>query len=240
MEWIAVLAIGLIAGTLGGIVGFGTSIMLLPILVIAFGPLEAVPMMAVTALMANFSRVVVWWREVDWKVCAVYASTGIPFAALGATTLLNLSSTSIEMALAAFFILMVPLRRSLQASGMRVRLWQMSIVGAVIGFLTGIVVSTGPINTPFFLAYGLTKGAFLSTEAMASLAVYASKSAVFSHFGALTWPILWKGMIVGSSVMAGSWLAKRFVLRMDEGQFRYLMDALMLVAAATMLVTALG
>ncbi len=68
MEWIAVLAIGLVAGTLGGIVGFGTSIMLLPILVIAFGPLEAVPMMAVTALMANFSRVVVWWREVDWKV----------------------------------------------------------------------------------------------------------------------------------------------------------------------------
>ena len=63
---------------------------------------------------------------------------------------------------------------------------------------------------------------------------------MFSHFGALTWPILWKGMIVGSSVMAGSWLAKRFVLRMDEGQFRYLMDALMLVAAATMLVTALG
>lgn len=239
MEWIVVLAIGLIAGTLGGIVGFGTSIMLLPVLVIVFGPLEAVPMMAITALMANFSRVVVWWRDVDWKVCGVYAATGIPFAAVGATTLVNLNPRVIEIALGVFFIAMIPLRRALQASGMKVRLWQMSIVGAIIGFLTGIVVSTGPINTPFFLAYGLTKGAFLSTEAMASLTVYVSKAVVFSQLGALTWPILWKGLIVGSSVMAGAWIAKRFVLRMDENQFRYLMDALMLMAGITMLVTAL-
>ena len=240
MEWIAVLVIGLVAGTLGGIVGFGTSIMLLPVLVIVFGPLEAVPMMAVTAFMANLSRVLVWWREVDWKVCGAYAATGIPCAALGAATLLNLSSRAIEAALGVFFILMIPLRRKLQASGMKVRLWQMAVVGAVIGFLTGIVVSTGPVNTPFFLAYGLTRGAFLSTEAMASLAVYASKSAVFAHFGALGWTILWKGLIVGSSVMAGSWLAKRFVLKMEPEQFRHLMDALMLVAGATMLATALG
>lgn len=240
MEWIGVLVIGLVAGTLGGIVGFGTSIMLLPVLVIVFGPLEAVPMMAVTALMANLSRVLVWWREVDWKVCGAYAATGIPCAALGAATLLNLSSRAIEAALGVFFILMIPLRRKLQASGMKVRLWQMAIVGAAIGFLTGIVVSTGPVNTPFFLAYGLTRGAFLSTEAMASLAVYASKSAVFAHFGALGWTILWKGLIVGSSVMAGSWLAKRFVLKMEPEQFRHLMDALMLVAGTTMLVTALG
>ncbi len=239
MEWIVVLAIGLVAGTLGGIVGFGTSIMLLPVLVIVFGPLEAVPMMAITALMANFSRVAVWWREVDWRVCAVYGLTGIPFAALGASTLLNLSSRTIEIALGVFFIVMIPARRRLQSGGMHVQLWHMSLIGAVIGFLTGIVVSTGPINTPFFLAYGLTKGAFLSTEAMASLTVYATKAIVFAQFGALTWPILWKGMIVGSSVMVGSWLAKRFVLRMDENQFRYLMDGLMLMAGITMLVTSL-
>jgi uncharacterized protein len=239
MDWILVLVIGLVAGTLGGIVGFGTSIMLLPVLVIMFGPLEAVPMMAVTALMANLSRVIAWWREVDWPVCAAYSITGVPFAALGATTLLSLSTQLIELCLGGFFILMIPARRWLQASGLKVRLWHMSVIGAAIGFLTGIVVSTGPINTPFFLSYGLVKGAFLSTEAMSSLAVYASKAAVFTGFGALTWAILWKGLIVGSSVMAGAWVAKRFVLRMEPQQFRLLMDGLMLMAGVTMLVTAL-
>ena len=45
MEYLFVLCVGLIAGTLSGIVGFGSSIMLMPVLVIAFGPLQAVPIM---------------------------------------------------------------------------------------------------------------------------------------------------------------------------------------------------
>jgi uncharacterized membrane protein YfcA len=240
MEWIVVLAVGLVAGTLGGIVGFGTSIMLMPPLVIAFGPREAVPIMAVTALMANASRAAVWWREIDWKACAVYGATGVPGAAVGATTLLQLPARPVELALGVFFLAMIPVRRWMQASAFRVRLWHLAIVGAVIGFLTGIVVSTGPINTPFFLAYGLTKGAFLSTEAMGSILVSGTKAIVFNRFGALPWETLSKGLIVGASVFCGSFVAKRFVLRIEPAQFRLLMEALMAAAGVTMLVTALA
>ena len=74
MDWAIVLALGLAAGTVAGIVGFGTAIILLPALVIVFGPREAVPIMAITAILANLSRVGVWWREVDWKVCAAFGS----------------------------------------------------------------------------------------------------------------------------------------------------------------------
>ncbi|MFI5329135.1 MAG: sulfite exporter TauE/SafE family protein, partial [Candidatus Rokuibacteriota bacterium] len=43
MELLFVLGVGLAAGTISGIVGFGSSIMLMPVLVIVFGPLHAVP-----------------------------------------------------------------------------------------------------------------------------------------------------------------------------------------------------
>ena len=39
MDFVLILAIGLVVGTLSGIVGFGSSIMLMPVLVIMFGPL---------------------------------------------------------------------------------------------------------------------------------------------------------------------------------------------------------
>ena len=55
---------------------------LMPVLVIVFGPLQAVPIMAIAAIMANLSRIAVWWREVDWRVTAAYSATGIPAAAL--------------------------------------------------------------------------------------------------------------------------------------------------------------
>ena len=96
MIWLVVLALGLGAGTLSGIVGFGASILLMPALMLAFGPLEAVPIMAIAGLMANFSRVLVWWREVDWRANAFYCATGIPAAALGARTLLILDPRIVE------------------------------------------------------------------------------------------------------------------------------------------------
>jgi uncharacterized membrane protein YfcA len=240
MEWLLVLAVGLAAGTLGGIVGFGTSIMLLPPLVLAFGPREAVPIIAITALMANASRAAVWWREIDWKVCAAYSATAAPAAALGAATLLRLNPRVVEAVIGAFFLLMIPARRALAASGFRFRLWHLGVAGAGIGYVSGIVASTGPINTPFFLGYGLVKGAYIGTEAMASLSKYLAKAITFNQLGALPWPIVAKGLVVGSTVTVGSYLAKRFVLRLRPEQFRLLMEALMAAAGVTMIAAALA
>ncbi len=235
MDYALIFAIGIVAGTLSGIVGFGASIMLMPVLVIVFGPREAVPIMAIAAIMANFARVLAWWREVDWRACAAYSVTGIPSAALGARTLLVLPPHLVEGALGAFFIAMIPARRWLAAHDVKLGLWHLAMIGLVVGFLTGIVVSTGPITAPVFLAYGLVKGAFLATEAASSLGVYVSKAIVFRSFGALPLDIAVKGLVTGSSLMLGAFAAKRFVVRMDAGRFRFVMDALMLASGATML-----
>src|SRR4030095_17142662 len=110
-----VLAVGLAAGTISGIVGFGSSIMLMPVLVIVFGPLHAVPIMAIAAILANCSRVVIWWREGDWRAVGAYSITRVPAAALGARTLLVLPPRLIEGALGFFFLAMIPARRWLAA-----------------------------------------------------------------------------------------------------------------------------
>ena len=235
-----VLAVGLAAGTISGIVGFGSSIMLMPVLVIAYGPLAAVPIMAVAAIMANLSRVLVWWREVDWRACAAYSATGIPAAALGARTLLALPPRVVEVALGAFFLAMIPARRWLAARELKLQRWHLALIGLVIGFLTGIVVTTGPISVPVFLAYGLVKGAFLATEAAGSLGIYVAKSAVFRSFGALPWDAIAKGLVIGASLMAGSYLAKRFVLRLPAERFRLLMDGMMAVSGIAMLWAAIA
>jgi uncharacterized membrane protein YfcA len=235
LDVLFVLAVGLIAGILSGIVGFGSSIMLMPVLVIVYGPLQSVPIMAVAAIMANVSRIMVWWREVDWRACAAYSLTGIPSAALGARTLLVLPPRIVEGALGAFFILMIPVRRWLADHDRRLSRWHLAAVGLVIGFVTGIVVSTGPITTPIFLAYGLVKGAFIATEAAGSLAVYLSKAVVFRSFGALPVDLILKGLVIGSTLMVGSFAAKRFVLRLSPDRFRVLMEGLMLVSGIAML-----
>jgi uncharacterized membrane protein YfcA len=239
MEFALVLVLGLVAGTVGGVVGFGTSIMLMPALVLVFGPREAVPVMAIASIMANASRVAAWWREVDWRATAAYSATGIPAAALGARTLLILPPGIVEAVLGVFFIAMIPVRRWMARQHWKLNAWHLALVGAAIGFLTGIVVSTGPINAPFFLAYGLVKGAYLGTEALGSLAVYLAKAVTFRSLGAWPVEVIGKGLIIGSSLVAGAFIAKRFVLQIPAEKFRLMMDGLLLIAGMTMLWAAL-
>jgi uncharacterized protein len=235
LNFVFVLAVGLIAGTISGIVGTGSSIMLVPVLVYEFGPKQAVPIMAVASVMANLSRILAWRRDVDWRACAAYSITGIPAAALGARTLLVLPSRAVDSAIGVFLIAMVPMRHWLARHDIRLSLWHLAVGGAVIGYLTGIVVSTGPLSVPLFLFYGLGGGAFLATEAASSLGLYLSKSVTFQQFGALTSDVALKGLIAGSSLMIGAFVAKRFVLKLDANVFRLVMDGIMIAAGLSML-----
>jgi uncharacterized membrane protein YfcA len=197
--------------------------MLMPVLVYEYGPKEAVPIMAVAAVLANLSRILAWWREVDWRACLAYSATGIPAAALGARTLLALPAHAVDVTIGLFLIAMVPLRHWLARHQLKARLWHLAVGGALIGYLTGIVVSTGPLSVPLFLFYGLTKGAFLATEAASSLGIYFSKSVTFQRFGALTPDIALKGLTAGASLMFGAFVAKRFVLKLEPDSFRLVM-----------------
>ena len=235
MIWLAVLVLALAAGTLGGLIGFGSSIILMPALVLAVGPREAVPIIAIAGLMANLSRVIVWWRAVEWRVAAAFSVTAIPMSALGARTLVALDAQKIQLALGIFFLAMIPARRWLLAAGFRIGLPGMALVGVVIGFLSGVVTTVGPINTPFFLAYGLVKGPFISTEALASAMMGLTKAGVFRTFGALPTETLLVGLLVGGAVTVGSWASKQLMSKIETSSFQLLMDGVLLVAALILL-----
>lgn len=233
-----ILFAGFAAGCLSGVIGTGSSIMLLPVLVHAFGPKQAVPIMAIAAVLANLSRVLAWWREVDWKAVAAYALTGVPAATLGARTLLALPASIVELSLGIFFLSMIPVRHLLMRLRWKASLWHLAVAGAVIGFLTGIVLSTGPLSVPVFLAYGLLKGAFLATEAASSLFIYLGKVVTFREFGALPVEVILQGLIVGLSLMAGTFAGKALVLRMSAAAHGRVLDGLLLVAGLALLAAA--
>ena len=227
------------AGTVGGVLGTGSSIILLPALVFAFGPKEAVPIMAVAAVIGNASRVIAWRHDVDWRAVAWYAIPGAPAAALGARTLLALPPSAIDLALGVFFLAMIPLRRRRAAHGRPLRHWQLAVAGALVGYVTGIVLSTGPLSVPVFAAYGLAGGAFLSTEAASAVLLYVAKVATFRQQGALPFDLFAKGLLVGASLMGGTYAGRAVVRRMSVHLFQHALDGVMLVAGVALIWQAL-
>ena len=228
--------LGLGAGVLGGVIGFGTTIILMPALVYFYGPIQAIPVVALVATVANLSRIFLWWSSINWSVCFVYSITAIPAVILGVNTLVSLNDRLVEITLGLFLILLIPIRRWMRKKNFYLKLWQMSLVGAAIGYLTGIVATTGAINTPFFLAFGLTKGAFLGTEAASTLSILFTTGITFHQLGFLNNTAIIQGLLIGASVLIGSIFSKRIVLALPEKKFLLLMELVMLISGASILV----
>lgn len=227
--------LGLSAGVLGGVIGFGTTIILMPALVYFYGPIQAIPVIALVATVANLSRIFLWWSVINWKVCFVYSITAIPSVILGVNTLVTLDDRLVEITLGFFLILLIPIRRWMRKQNFYLKLWQMSLVGAIIGYLTGIVATTGAINTPFFLAFGLTKGAYLGTEAASTLSILFTKGITFHQLGFLNTTAIIQGLLIGSCVLVGSIFSKRIVLALPEKKFLLLMELVMLISGVSIL-----
>ena len=227
--------LGLGAGVMGGVIGSGTTIILMPALVYFYGPIQAIPVIALVATVANLSRIFLWWSVINWKVCFVYSITARPAVILGVNTLVTLNDRLIEITLGLFLILLIPIRRWMRQKNFYLKLWQMSLVGAGIGYLTGIVATTGAINTPFFLAFGLSKGAFLGTEAASTLSILFTKGITFHQLGFLNATAMIQGLLIGSCVLVGSIFSKKIVLALPEKKFLLLMELVMLISGASIL-----
>lgn len=234
-----IFALGVLAGTLGGIVGFGSSIILMPGLVFAFGAREAIPIMGVAAVIGNVSRVAIWWRSVDWRTTLAYSVTAAPAAVAGASTLFAIAGRWVEAGLGVFFISMIGVRRLLAKSNRPLSLRGLAVAGAMVGFLTGLLATTGPINAPFFLMVGLTKGAFIGTEAAGSLAVLGAKLTTFRTMDALPAAAVAKGLLIGLSLMLGTVFGKKALRHVSIAGFENLSDVVLLVTGATLIAAAL-
>jgi uncharacterized membrane protein YfcA len=235
MDYLVLLAFGLFAGTLGGIVGTGSSLVMMPVLVVMFGPRQAIPIMAIAAIMGNFGRVLAWRRDIDWRAAAAFCVTAVPGAMLGARLLLRIPPGVAETALGLFFLSLIPVRHWLLRRDFRISRTHLLVLGAPLGVLTGIVASTGPLTVPLFTFHGLERGAFLGTEAASSIGMYVAKVATFQAFGALDAQVLLRGLGVGATLMAGSFVGRFVVLRLSPATYRLLIDGLMLCSGLSLL-----
>ncbi len=232
---VLLFVLALAAGVLGGVVGTGSSLILLPVLVLLYGPRAAVPIMGIAAVMGNLGRAVVWWREIRWPPVIAYSIPGIPAAVLGAHTLLTIPPAVVDICLAVFFLVMIPVRRMAATRKVRIRLRQMAVAGTLVGFLTGLVLSTGPLSVPIFTGYGLSGGSFLGSEAASSLLLYLSKLTAFQVSGALPVVVVARGLVIGTALLIGTVVARGIVRRIRPRTYELLIDGVLVFGAVGML-----
>jgi uncharacterized protein len=220
---------------LSAVAGFGGGVLLLPVFTALFGLRVAVPMLTLTQLSSNGSRVWFNRREVRWSLVGWFALGAVPFAVAGGLVLAHAPLEPLKRVLGVFLIGMVIWRR-IRREPRRPADRSFVVVGAVSGFGSALLGSVGPLTAPFFLAYGLTRAVYIGTEAAAALVMHGAKLAAYGTGNMLTSTVLLFGVALTPATVAGAWVGKRIVGRINDRVFVLLVEAGLVVAGILFLV----
>lgn len=228
-------AVAFCASLLGSVVGAGATALLLPVLVFYFGVRDAIPILTITNLASNVGRVWFNRRDISAPVVGWFSLGSIPLAIAGAMIFVLTPQIALVRVLGAFLLATVVWRRlKLEPGRIRSAKW-FAPLGSVFGLLNGLLEGVGPLMAPFFLAYGLVRGAYIGTDAMATMLMQISKLGVLGGMNAIDGQVFTAGMILVPFMIGGAFAGRKIVERISESFFTLAVDITILMAGANFL-----
>ncbi|MGE3918984.1 MAG: sulfite exporter TauE/SafE family protein [Hyphomicrobiaceae bacterium] len=213
-------ATALVTQTIGGLAGYGTGMLMPLVLVPLIGAEAILPVISLSALITNPTRVYIFREHLDVRKAVVIAAFAIPAALAGAWCYTLLSGRGAALVIGTGLVSLVPLRRYLARRRFVLRGPWVAFCGAGYGFLTGATTGTGVLLISMLMSMGLSGLQVISTDALASTIVGLAKTGVFIAAGALP-PKLWLvailiGLMATPGTLIARWLASRFSARVHE------------------------
>ena len=225
----------LMASLLGSVAGSGGTAVLLPILVIYVGLRDAIPILTIANLSSNLGRVWFNRRQIVMPVVGWFALGAITFALSGGMLFVIAPTVTLTRILGAFLLVTLAWRRfNRGVRRIKSAAW-FAPLGAGFGLLAGLLEGVGPLMAPFFLAYGLVRGAYIGTDALATVLMQVSKLAVFGEKDFIDSRIVASGLILVPFMIAGAFAGKKIVDRIPESLFLLIIDVTLLLAGVKFL-----
>lgn len=229
-QWLLLGAAAFLASTLAAVAGFGGAAVLLPALVAVFGVRDAIPILTVAQLVGNGSRVWFNRREVALPVVAWFSLGAVPLALLGGVLFATAPLGALKRVIGAFLLLVVVWRHARGAPTWRPSARAFAWLGALFSFISALTGSVGPLMAPFFLAYGLVKGAYIGTEALATVVMHVVKLGAYTGMAILTGRAVIAGLALGPIMIVGSYVGKRILDRLPDRVFVAIIETVLVAA----------
>jgi uncharacterized membrane protein YfcA len=240
---LAALGVGVAAfGTaiIGALAGYGTNLLMPIALVPVVGAAATIPILAVSGLFNNGSRLVLFRDRVQWRPVLPLTLAAIPASFVGAWAFTLLDGAQVAMLLGITLCVMVPLRRALKKRPLQVGTAGIVAMGLVFGLVSGGTPGGGVVLTATLAALGLAPQAVVATDAAISLVVGLVKVATFQTLGELpaeNWLFaLMIGLVSIPGVMTARWISGRI----SVGLHTALLDTAILTGGAMLALRGLG
>jgi hypothetical protein len=208
--------------------------LLLPLLVATVGVREAVPLLTIAQLIGNLSRAGLGFSQIRWAPVGLFLLGAAPLSIVGALSFVQLPKDWVMRAIGAAILAFVALK---YLGVLRAKPGSLTLIlgGSVVGFLSGLVGSAGPLGAALFLSLGLPPVAYIASEATTAIAMHGLKTIIYQQYITLDRGFWFLAALMGVAMVLGTWSAKRYIERMPREKFQHFV-AILLVAIAVYMV----
>ena len=231
-ELLLVAAVAFAASILGGLSGYGTGLVLPAFVAPLVGVANVVPVMAVGMAINNGSRVIAFWRDIAWEDARRILLVGLPACIVGAWGYTLLPTRWIALAIGAFLVISVPLRRLLKRLAYRLEPRAEIVAGGMFGAINGAMTGTGVLLIAILMAAGVSGAALIATDAIVSVVMGVVKVATFGTLARLDAELALAGLAIGICTAPGAFVARWLLTRVPARIHAAFMEAVVLAGGA--------
>ena len=228
--------VGLIAGAIASVSGFGIGSLLTPVLAVKAGTKLAVAAVSDPHLMATALRFWLMRKHVDrrllWNFGLMSAAGGLTGALLHSYA----DSPALTFVFGGLLIFTGVMGLTGLSERLRFKGWMAWVAGAVSGMLGGMVGKQGGIRSAAMLGFNVPRHAFVATTTAVGLIVDAARMPVYLITQGDEVARLWPGLLAATvGAIIGTLVGERLLRRIPEPIYRRLVAGLILALGVFML-----
>jgi uncharacterized protein len=232
-----------LVGIINATFGVGGSLLAYPLLSYWLDGKSIIGVLSIVVIVATASRLVLYRQYFSPRAVNYFLVLGIPFSVAGAFALSLISVAMLQVTVGIFLIIMTLYEWTTGENSSGPEDSERPVdspkyfiaVGAVSGFLTGMIGSSGFINTSFLLRAGFVKESISVNQAGIALAYSLIKLPVYWEYGIVTPAIVAAGIAGSTGAVMGTFLGSRLLRRLSTGRFVLLLRLIIIIAGGNLI-----
>lgn len=215
---------------LSTLLGFGSALILLAFGTFVFPLKETVAIASIVFLTATITKSLLFRGHINWPYTIRLSLIAIPFTIVGALLLPAAPETLLRYTLAGMIIvyLLISYTGNLRIPPNNQFLYA---VGGLYGFFTGIIGTGGIVKAAYFNYIKMEKREFVATMAATAIVLNIIKIPLYARAGLLTLQQLPLIVALILAAVAGAYLGKFALTKLNQFYFHLLVDLFLIISA---------
>jgi len=237
MEIVLITFAVAIASSVGTLTGFGTSTLMVPILLSFYPAPETLLFVGIIHWFGNIWKLLLFRKGFQWKLILSFGIPGIAATYLGASLVFDISTVLLFRILGSFLIIYVIYLFAKSSFKIKQSFLVGACGGALSGFFAGLFGIGGAIRGLFLTSFDLPKAVYIATAGAIALTIDTTRLTTYIKNGArLPYLLLWGMLIFIPASFIGAKIAKSFVDKIPQEHFRKVVAAFLLLMGIKLLV----